>query len=217
MIPDLLPINPEGVHPFMHCCPWCFLNPVCIVINLVVCTHGGIVFAVRSYLDFQGKYYYTHKGDLVMPIARIFSKCLSQALWTGAPGKTKFQTNPFKVSQRRHSQNKTNPYRSYDFTMEKAGTNPQQLYPFLMQVMGKSKWIVGNLTRIHIGWPLSSNKVATTTSHHFTLHKHMTCWWNIIMLLSWWSHQMCPFNSHCFNKYMCVFKNIIWIAIYKYI
>jgi len=81
---------------------------------------------------------------------------------------------------------------------------PQQLYPFLMQVMGKSKWIVGNLTRIHIGCPLSSNKVATTTSHHFTLHKHMTCWWNIIMLLSWWSHQMCPFYSDCFNKYMCV-------------
>jgi hypothetical protein len=62
-------------------------------------------------------------------------------------------------------------------------------------------------------------------NNHFTLHKHMTCWWNIIMLLSWWSHQMCPFYSDCFNKYVCVcvcvcvcvFKNIIWIAIYKYI
>jgi hypothetical protein len=31
--------------------------------------------------------------------------------------------------------------------MEKAGTNPQQLSPFLMQVMGKSKRIVGNLTK----------------------------------------------------------------------
>jgi hypothetical protein len=142
LIPDLLPINPEDVHPFMHCCPWCFLNPVCIVINLVVCTHGGIVFAVRSYLDFQGKYYYTHKGDLVMPIARIFflSKCLSQALWTGAPGKTKFQTNPFKVSQRRHSQNKTKQTRIAHMTSQwkRLVQIPNNSIPFLCRSWEKA-------------------------------------------------------------------------------
>jgi hypothetical protein len=41
-------------------------------------------------------------------------------------------------------------------------------------------------------------------NNHFTLHKHMTCWWNIIMLLSWWSHQNCVHSIQIISTSICV-------------
>ncbi len=139
--------------------------------NLVVCTHGGIVFPVRSYLDFQGKYYTPTRGFGHANSENFFLfKVLKSSTLNWSSRENPFSNQPIQGFSKETLPKQNKPLLLIWLHNGKRLVQiPNNSIPFLMQVMAKSKWIVGNLTRIHIGWPLSPTRWQQplhTTSHY---------------------------------------------------